>query len=160
MPVCLYVRLFMSLKVSISMFLSVWPSLPEIALPSSDPCSILILLYSCCLSCLPFRSGLLRRHDQVLAVNGHVFETDVTRDQAVRILHQLTGRIELVVARGPPPPPPPPPPPTTDEGDRVPDGQGPGTGSDDDPDLERPTDSGLGSDGFDMVVGHFRLLNN
>ena len=48
------------------------------------------------LSC---RDGRLREGDQILAIDGQPLDTDVSHQQAIAILQQARGVVELVVAR-------------------------------------------------------------
>ncbi|XP_030643551.1 multiple PDZ domain protein [Chanos chanos] len=45
--------------------------------------------------------GRLREGDQILAVNGQLFDSTVSQEDAVRVLHDSGERVILVVARGP-----------------------------------------------------------
>lgn len=46
------------------------------------------------------RNGLLKRDDQILAIDSHLFTSDLSQDDAIRILQSAKGTIQLVVARG------------------------------------------------------------
>ncbi|KAI7810552.1 putative multiple PDZ domain protein [Triplophysa rosa] len=45
--------------------------------------------------------GRLREDDQILAVNGKLFDSSVAQEQAVKILQEATSTVTLTVARGP-----------------------------------------------------------
>lgn len=46
------------------------------------------------------RNGLLKRDDQILAIDSHLFTSDLSQDDAIRILQSAKGTLQLVVARG------------------------------------------------------------
>ena len=46
------------------------------------------------------RDGRLQEHDQILAINGQVFDSSITRSEAIHHLQKASGNIELIVARG------------------------------------------------------------
>ena len=48
------------------------------------------------------RDGRLQENDQILAIDGQVLESNISHSQAIAILQKASGRVELVVARGPP----------------------------------------------------------
>lgn len=52
-------------------------------------------------SCLS--DGRLHKADQILAVNGKLFESTVTQEQAVQILQEAASVVTLTVAREPTP---------------------------------------------------------
>lgn len=45
--------------------------------------------------------GRLREDDQILAVNGNLLDSEVTQEQAVKILQEASSVVTLTVARGP-----------------------------------------------------------
>ena len=48
-----------------------------------------------------FRDGRLQESDQILAIDGQVLDSNISHQQAIRILQKASGLVELVVARGP-----------------------------------------------------------
>ncbi len=48
------------------------------------------------------RDGRLQENDQILAIDGQVLESNISHPQAITILQQASGRVELIVARGSP----------------------------------------------------------
>lgn len=47
----------------------------------------------------PFRHGRLCEHDQILAIDGQPL--DISQQEAIQVLKNAQGLVELVVARGP-----------------------------------------------------------
>lgn len=50
--------------------------------------------------CLHFRDGRLQEGDQILAIDGQPLDSNISHQQAISILQQARGLVELVVARG------------------------------------------------------------
>lgn len=49
--------------------------------------------------CSIYRSGLLKAGDQILAIDRHLFTSDISHEDAINILQGTNGFIQLVVAR-------------------------------------------------------------
>lgn len=47
-----------------------------------------------------FRDGRLQEGDQILAIDGQPLDSNISHQQAISILQQARGLVELVVARG------------------------------------------------------------
>ena len=47
------------------------------------------------------RDGRLEENDQILAIDNHALDANISHQQAIRILQKASGQVELVVARGP-----------------------------------------------------------
>lgn len=54
--------------------------------------------------CIPFfvllRHGRLQESDQILAIDGKQLDSGVSHQQAIGVLQQTSGEVELIVARG------------------------------------------------------------
>ena len=47
------------------------------------------------------RDGRLQEGDQILAIDGQVLDSGISHQEAIHILQQAAGSVQLVVARGP-----------------------------------------------------------
>ena len=50
------------------------------------------------------KDGQLKEGDQILAIDGQVLDSNISHQQAIYILQQARGKVELIVARGSGPP--------------------------------------------------------
>ncbi|ELU09931.1 hypothetical protein CAPTEDRAFT_46295, partial [Capitella teleta] len=47
------------------------------------------------------RDGRLLEHDQILAIDGRLLASSISHQEAISLLQNTSGRVTLVVARGP-----------------------------------------------------------
>lgn len=47
-----------------------------------------------------YRDGRLQEGDQILAIDGQLLDANISHKQAIHILQQAKGLVEIVVARG------------------------------------------------------------
>ena len=58
-------------------------------------------MYSDFIMVLSCRDGRLQENDQILAIDNHALDANISHKQAIWILQKASGQVELVVARGP-----------------------------------------------------------
>ena len=58
-----------------------------------------VYILFCCVF-VPCRDGRLQEGDQILAIDGQLLDANISHKQAIHILQQAKGLVEIVVARG------------------------------------------------------------